>query len=269
MKGGTIEEIRNIVDNAYSEVLLHIAQSYPNDFIPLIAKGEYIEHSVKGVSNYMLDYMGDIYKDTTRQKFYITYLNRNYSKEGFYYTNSEEDFFDLNVEIMIFSQIWESISFLKYIARLASIVSGEGYKWNMDIPNRNLHYFITESIITPLTKRGFKVGNLLRDNYNSLIRNAFAHSQYDIDMERQKIDFVHLLGGKKSQKEEIALDKFQEMFLYAIILDNYSFRWVQKIGEYYLQNGVSDVGVVQLPNGKYLQVKIKDRFGGPYYYTGK
>lgn len=264
-----IEEIRKIVDDAYSEVLMYIEKNYPNDFIPLIAKGEYIEHSVKGVSNYMLDYMGDIYKDTTRQKFYITYLNRNYLKEGFHYINSEEGFFDLNVEIMIFSQIWESTSFLKYLTRITAIISGKGYLWNLEIPTKRLHEFIRNSIIEPLIKSGFKLGVLLYDNYNSIVRNAFAHSQYDIDMERQKITFVHLLGGKKPQKEEIAMDKFQEMFLYAIILDNYSFRWIQFIGEYYLQNGVSDVGEVKLPNEKFVHIKVKERFGVPYYYTEK
>lgn len=262
-----IKEICEIVDEAYSEILNYMAQNYPNDLVPLIARGEFHEHSIVGVSNYVLDYMGDIYKDTTRQKFYITYLNRYYSKEGFHYIESEEGFFNINVEIMIFSQIWESTSFLKYLARLASIVEGDGYKWNMDIPDRNLHNFIKDNIIAPLTKRGFQLGNLLRDNYTSIIRNSFAHSQYDIDMERQKIVFVHLLGSKQPKKEEISFDKFQKMFLYAIILDNYSFRWMQKIGECYLQNGVSDVGVVQLSNGKYIKVKIKDRFGGPYYYT--
>ena len=262
-----IEEIRTIVDKAYSDVLMYIAKNYPNDFIPLIAKGEYIEHSVEGISKYMLDYMGDIYRDTTRQKFYVTYLNKNYAKEGFHYVNSEEGFFDLNIEIMIFSQIWESTFFLKYLARITAIISGKGYLWNLEIPTKRLHEFIQDSIIFPLIKYGFKLGALLQGNYNSIVRNAFAHSQYDIDMERQKITFVHLLGKKEPQREELSFDDFQEKFLYGIILDNFCSLWMQQMGKNYLKNNYTDLGEVELPNGKFVHIKVKERFGVPYYYT--
>lgn len=261
-----LQEIRTEVEDAYLEVLNHTKSHYPKDYAPLIARGEYSRHSAKGVSNYMLDYMGDIHKDTTRQKFYIAYLNRNYSKEGFYYINSEEDFFALNVEIMIFSQIWESTCFLKYLARIAAIISGEGYKWNMEIPSTNLYKFIRDGIIMPLTNNNFKLGILLQNNYNSIVRNAFAHSQYEVDMERQRITFVHLCH-KNSQTQEISFEQFQNMFLYAIVLDNFSLRILRRIGMYYLESGHTDMGVVKLPNGNVIHIKIKERFGGPYYYT--
>lgn len=263
-----VQEIRTIVKEAYIEVLTSIFEQYPNDFLPLIARGEYYEHGIKGISNYMLDYMGDIYRDKTRQKFYEMYLNKNYLKEGFYYTKSGNGFFDLNIEIMIFSQIWESTYFLKFLVRIAIIISGGGYKWEKEIPSRDLFGFIKNNIIVPLERKNFKLGSLLRDNYNSKIRNAFAHSQYDIDMNSQMITFTYLDHNEYST-EEVSFEKFQSMFLHAIILDNFSLGIIQDIGKWYLQNGYTNIGVVQLPNNKFLHIKIRERLGQPDYYTEK
>lgn len=263
-----VQEIRTIVKEAYIEVLTSIFKQYHNDFLPLIARGEYYEYGIKGISNYMLDYMGDFYRDETRQKFYVTYLNRNYSKEGFCYTELENGFFDLNIEIMIFSQIWESTYFLKFLARIATIISGGGYKWEGEIPLQKLYNFITDSIIAPLVRKNFKLGSLLQDNYNSKIRNAFAHSQYDIDMNSQMITFTYL-EHKKLITEKVSFEKFQSMFLHAVILDNFSLGIIQDIGKWYLQNGYTDLGIVQLPKDKYMYIKIRERLGQPDYYTEK
>lgn len=263
-----VQETRTIVKEAYVEVLTSIFEQHSNDFLPLIARGEFYEHGIKGISNYMLDYMGDIYRDETRQKFYVTYLNRNYSKEGFCYTESENGFFDLNIEIMIFSQIWESTYFLKFLARIATIISGGGYKWKTEIPSQDLFGFIKNRIIVPLERKNFKLGSLLRDNYNSKIRNAFAHSQYNIDMNSQMITFTYL-EHKKFITEEVSFEKFQSLFLHAIILDNFSLGIIQNIGKWYLQNGYTNIGVVQLPNNKFLHIKIRERLGQPDYYNEK
>lgn len=49
----------------------------------------------------------DIYLDETRTKYYLDYLKKNYSHEGYRY-QSEDAVNDITAEMTIYSHIWDS-----------------------------------------------------------------------------------------------------------------------------------------------------------------
>ena len=70
----------------------------------------------------MIDYQLDRYHDETRESFYLHYLNRNYIRDGFRY-DGESGIDDLSIEMMIYSHLWSSDTFLKLLFRLSNIVA--------------------------------------------------------------------------------------------------------------------------------------------------
>ena len=66
---------------------------------------------IQSLPPYCLDYMLDSYRDETRDNFYIRYLNRRYKNDDFKY-QGDDGIDDLCVEMMIYSHVWESESFL-------------------------------------------------------------------------------------------------------------------------------------------------------------
>ena len=79
-----------------------------------IAKGDYISYilyigradvipelKAHFGTSCVIDYQLDRYYDETREAFYLHYLNRNYSKEGFKY-DGESGIDDLSIEMMIY-----------------------------------------------------------------------------------------------------------------------------------------------------------------------
>lgn len=47
--------------------------------------------------------------------------------------------------------------------------------------------FVKNKIITPLQKKNFSLGDIVAKSFDSNIRNAFAHSLYNVDIKSRKI----------------------------------------------------------------------------------
>jgi hypothetical protein len=75
--------------------------------------------------------------------------------------------------------------------------------------------FVKNKIITPLQKKNFSLGNIVTKAFDSNIRNAFAHSLYNVDIKSRKIYTRTKLGNKT-----YTFDEFQRLFLYSVILMN-------------------------------------------------
>lgn len=56
--------------------------------------------------------------------------------------------------------------------------------------------FVKNKIITPLQKRNFSLGNIVTKAFDSNIRNAFAHSLYNVDIKSREIYTRTKLGNK-------------------------------------------------------------------------
>ena len=153
-----IREIINEVREAIQEAFTCALHTNSGSFVLFLARGDY-DHRLEGEqfanldpkpSPYCLDYMLDAYKDETRDKFYIRYLNRRYKNDDFKY-QGDDGIDDLCVEMMIYSHVWESEAFLKHLYRLSNNVSGkEFYDWDVSGLKFHGHPLIME------TKERFK-----------------------------------------------------------------------------------------------------------------
>lgn len=206
-----VTETKLAIETAYKKMF---EEDYLS-FILLIGRADVIP-GLKHLTHTdcVIDYQLDRYYDKTREGFYLRYLNRNYRKEGFHY-DGDDGIDDLSIEMMIYDHLWDSSYFLKSLLRISSVLSGDGYLWNPQIPEKGKWTFINTQIIEPLIKNGIALGQIVKAGYSSDIRNAFAHSLYNIDKENRTITI-----RPKSGMKTISFDDFQTKFLYSVILMN-------------------------------------------------
>ena len=144
-----IKEIYDEVINVIEESFETIAKKDYVSYILYIGRADMIPGLRTHVgTDCVVDYQLDRYYDETREAFYLHYLRRNYSREGFHY-EGESGIDDLSVEMMIYCHLWDSSYFLKSLYRLAAILDGNGYQWSPDVPENGKYSFIKDNIISP------------------------------------------------------------------------------------------------------------------------
>lgn len=206
-----VDEVELAIDDAYIKMAKEDYLSYVlligrADVMPVL-KGHFPTECV-------IDYQLDRYYDDTREGFYLRYLNRNYHREGFHY-DGDEGIDDLSIEMMIYDHLWDSSYFLKSLVRIAAILTGKGYIWKPEIKDGGKWEFIHKKIIEPLKANGIALGEIVEKGYSTDIRNAFAHSLYNINKESRTIAIRPKRGFQTFSFEE-----FQKKFLYSVILMN-------------------------------------------------
>ena len=184
-------------------------------YILLIGRAE-MQHGLKAVcgTDCVMEWQMDIYYDETRAQYYLDYLRRNYSRDGYSY-QGDGAINDITTEMTIYAHLWDSEYFMKSLYRFATIIDGNGYLWEDVLPERRIHEHFCENVIRPFKEHGLKLGNILERVYKSSIRNAFAHSRYTIDVERREIQIRPNTGYEK-----FSFDEFQDIFLHSVILMN-------------------------------------------------
>lgn len=205
------EEIFNAIDEAFNVM----AEKDNISYILFLGRADIIPGLKQFVgTDCVIDYHMDTIYDQTRAQFYLRYLRRNYSKEGFDYMG-DNGIDDMHIELMIYSHLWDSSDFIKSLMRIASIVSGDGYLWHPKIDWQHKDIFMEKWIINPLKESGLMLGELVEAHYDPSVRNAFAHSLYFIDDEGRTITVRPRKGIKT-----LTFDEFQSLFLHSVILMN-------------------------------------------------
>lgn len=205
------DEVIDVIEKSFRK----IAKEDYLSFILYIGRAEMIPGLKTHIgTDCVIDYRLDRYYDVTREAFYIRYMNRNYKKEGFIY-EGESGIDDLSIEMMIYCHLWDSVYFLKSLYRLAAILDGKGYKWNLNVPENGKYNFVKDNIISPLQAKNIELGNLVAKAFDSNIRNAFAHSLYSVDVELRKV-YTRTRQGLRAY----TFEEFQKIFLYSVILMN-------------------------------------------------
>lgn len=203
--------------SAIEEALVTLSRISQPNYCLLIARAGVLPMLENvGKSRYVMDCAMDVYHDETRQQFYLNYLNANYNKGVLNYT--EKDGLDkLYVEMMIYSHLWDSQRFLKDIYRISTMIAGKPYDWELDLEDGLSYKVMKDEVITPLKEKGLKLGEIIDSCYSSHIRNSFAHSLFDIDIQSRKI---HLRSKHIKNNEDAILtfDTFQDKFLHSIFL---------------------------------------------------
>lgn len=212
-----LRELDYKVSSAIEEALVTLSRISQPNYCLLIARAGVLPMLENvGKSRYVMDCAMDVYHDETRQQFYLNYLNANYNKGVLNYT--EKDGLDkLYVEMMIYSHLWDSQRFLKDIYRISTMIAGKPYDWELDLEDGLSYKVMKDEVITPLKEKGLKLGEIIDSCYSSHIRNSFAHSLFDIDIQSRKI---HLRSKHIKNNEDAILtfDTFQDKFLHSIFL---------------------------------------------------
>ena len=212
-----LREIDEEISCAIEESLVALARISQPNYCLLIARAG-VEPLLEriGKTKYVMDNAKDVYHDETRQQFYLDYLNANYRKGVLNYT--EEDGLDkLYVEMMIYSHLWDSQRFLKDLYRIATMIAGKPYDWELDLEDGLSYKVMKDEIIAPLKTKGLRLGDIIYSSYSSHIRNSFAHSLFDIDLHYRKIQLrsKHI---KNYEDSWLTFNAFQDKFLHSIFL---------------------------------------------------
>jgi len=260
-----LHEIEAKVNNAIEEALLSLSRISQPNYCLLIARAG-VEPMLEtiGKSRYVMDNAMDVYHDETRQRFYLNYLNANYSKGVLDYT--EEDGLDnLYIEMMIYSHLWDSQRFLKDIYRIATMIAGRPYDWELGIEDGLSYKVMKDEVIVPLKTKGLKLGEIIESSYSSHIRNSFAHSLFDIDVHSREI---HLRSKHIKTLEDslLTFDAFQDKFLHSIFL---CYCLTNIIDIYRLEAAKANTAITDVfeaPNGKKMQLfgEVIERKGKRY-----
>lgn len=202
------QDIEYEVSSAIEEALVTLSKISQPNFCLLIARAgvDPMLESI-GKSRYVMDNAKDVYHDETRQQFYLNYLNTNYRKGVLNYT--EKDGLDkLYIEMMIYSHLWDSQRFLKDIYRIATMIVGKPYDWDLDLEDGLSFTRMKEEIIDPLKASGIRLGTIIESAYSSHIRNSFAHSLFDIDLHTRQI-FMRSKHIRNNEDSLLTFESFQ------------------------------------------------------------
>lgn len=132
-------------------------------------------------------------------------------QEKVYETNSLED--TIHFEMKHYQNIWENILFLRVLTQIVNIGNGEHYDWSLsmlDIQNsRRIPEHIRKKIrnrlnVFPLFKQIFDKA------YISQIRNASAHSQYQVV--QGGIIFHNYKSDKYSTLQGVTFEQWEEIY---------------------------------------------------------
>lgn len=247
------KEIYDEVEKQVIDTLKKLEQDNPQDYVLFLANGEYRELITAPYSPYTIDNRTDVYRDLYRNKFLLDFLEKYYlKKEPLENLPEDEKMYKIHLELMIYTHIWESKPFLKKLHRLAVICNKEDYPWVEDDLKTKKYEFINE-IKENFNKANSGLSEIIGKAYNSSLRNAFAHSDYAIDEDLQKIILLNHNPENNWSLEDISFNDWEERFCYSALLC------------YHLLERVNIAKQQLIPHGeeeKTFAIKHPDREGG-------
>lgn len=269
----TKTEVENAVDNAF-ELARSLSQSNFRLFLALGDYFEIFEHTNE--SPYVIENVDDIRYDTNRIKFLTRYLHNHYERGGFSYQDA--DGIDcITIELMIYSQMWESDFFLKTLSRLASLAIGEEYLWNPfeketlkgDEKKEESNWtWVHRRIIHPLKNKGVALGDLINECYCPNLRHSFAHSIYEISERYEEINYFGFNRPEQKRKRlfypqksySLSFSDFQVKFLKSAHLSYYLNALLNRY-RFYELNKLHSVEKIELPTRNTVGIKVIQEFG--------
>ena len=200
-----------------------------SEYVLLLSRASYqVENEKTCLSPYVIQSNLEIMQDMSRQQFLHTYLNQYIAllSDNVFMSNEIQEF-NINIQLMIYSHVWESHRFLMNLKRISSILSGKGYEWRISFerPQKkssnkmipiNKGKMIKEEILEPLYSFDEKIGTFISGLYDSSIRNGYAHSLYQIHMDEGNIRI--LKSETYSVEKEVNFFDWETTFFYSVLL---------------------------------------------------
>ena len=205
--------VKGIIANAFAKAI----QVNSSDFVLLMARGGYHKHLDRkelDLSPFVMEDRLDFLMDFTRKRFFVRYLNEYIEKlKGNNKLSTEDREYDVNIQMMIYTHLWESHLFLNQLSKLALIQLGKGYQWKNKIPHDGKANFINDSIIKRYEQCDEDMAKLIKYCYLSDYRNAFAHSSYYIESNHIQLNKDALYIGPS-----MSFEKWDEIFACSVLL---------------------------------------------------
>lgn len=237
MTKSEFRHIENDVIALLREVLDLVKDKKFSDYVLLLARASYqveLEHT--SVSPYVLSSQLEIHQDITRERFLVEYLNSYVSllDEDVIIIDDVKEF-NLNIQMMIYSMIWESHMLLKYLLRIGGILSGKPYLWKIDFESVNRKgqivpcskcKIIEDQILKSLKSSCPDLETFIRENYDHQLRNNFAHALYDIRIDYNAIVFWE--SDRFMEKKRIGINDWERIFLNSVFLSYYLPRLIKE-----------------------------------------
>lgn len=195
-------------------------QKNPNDIVLFWSNAHFGKAVPKVCRKFRLGPGIEGIDDYPRVGFLINYLQTG--DESLIQPSWKQDEIDthkkytVNLELMIYTHLWEAERSLRMLRQLANIVSGNAYDWNIEIPWMSKHDFIRNQIKQVFLDHKLDVGNVIQESYNSQLRNAFAHVNYSF----HETNFIKLNNytGKSWELEAVSFDDWEDRFLKSALL---------------------------------------------------
>lgn len=127
------------------------------------------------------------YVDETRLTFFCKYMNHYRQLANLYNMDDESVVYEISIQLMLYSHIWESRSFLLRMIQVISILSKHEYKWIVNFSKNGKSKLIQQSILELLDGIDSRIKEFINYCYDADLRNCFAHSSYIIDVDKREI----------------------------------------------------------------------------------
>lgn len=172
--------------------------------------------------------------DRNQSEFLIDFMNSNEVSEAYANLKTDEEKerlerYSLNIELMIYSHLWESELSLSNLKHLANFVEGLQYDWKLKIPWQDKWSFITKTLRAVFERHNLDIAELLKETYHSQLRNAFAHGQYGLSW---KVIELFNYTGKAYEIPAITFEDWEERFIKTvdifIEISNQKYSLIQK-----------------------------------------
>lgn len=229
------------------------------NYILFLADAEYFKNSSPQVSPYRINNTLDNFQDSTRIEFLSEFLTNYYSFPTSQ-TSTDDNSYRMNLELMVYSHLWESKSYLKKLYRLAHLLNNENYEWNVQVPPMGKHDFIRTQIREVFKKNDFKVWEVIKNGFHTSLRNAFAHSEYSFDrMNNHNRINLYNHGGADWELKTISFDDWSKRFVYSALLGYNFLKIVLERRLNLIEENNSNSFTVKLPNHKenFIDIRVQ------------
>lgn len=256
-------ELENLVKGIICHTLDAMKAKSPSDFVLLLARADYhewLDRADIDLTPYIIDDGRGTMMDITRQTFLVKYVNGYIDKlmANNKDESNEDREYELNIQMMMYSHIWESELFLKQLERIALVLNGKGYLWERKFDDKlKKGQYIKDCIMDRFEKADKEMYSFLASCYSKELRNDFAHSTYHIQMESETIYSHHngLFAGNP-----IKICDWEEMFLKSVMLSYHLNDILIKVKDNFIETfGNAPIGI-RLPKkgekGKFLNAYI-------------
>lgn len=218
----TLDQLRPTVVQAVSDLYEKAAnnQKNPNDIVLFLVNG-HVDVAIPRVYTKFRTGPGiEGIDDYPRFEFLIAYLNFG-NEKPFDVSWSDEEInrhrkYTINLELMIYTHLWEAEQSLKCLKQLANLVARRPYQWEIEIPWMTKHDFIRNEIKQVFLDNNLEVGKIVQESYHSQLRNAFAHGNYTF-FESSHIK-LNNYRGEPWELRALSFDEWEERFLKSALL---------------------------------------------------